>query len=87
MKDKAKERYKVKNKALKQYCENNEAKYASVGNPTLISLEDCDIVAERAVTQYRDACIEEINTEPHKPLMAKRRAIKILNSQYKKLNK
>jgi len=41
------ERYKPKNEILKKYLENNEPKYADVGNPTLISIEDIDIIIDR----------------------------------------
>lgn len=41
--------YKIKNKELQKYMDNNEAIEADCGTTTLISLEDVDIVIERVV--------------------------------------
>lgn len=55
--------YKLKNETLVKYIENNEAKHAAVGSPTLISLEDCDIVALRTIKEYKANLIKELEKE------------------------
>ena len=55
--------YKLKNETLIRYVENNEAKYAAVGRPTLISLEDCDIVALRTIKEFKATLIKELEKE------------------------
>lgn len=45
--------YKVKNKTLAEYLENDEAIEAEVGNrTTALSLEDIDIIIERVLSNH-----------------------------------
>lgn len=57
------DRYKIRNEILREYCENNEPKSASIGNPTLISLEDCDIVIDRVIKELTKSLPEKVIQE------------------------
>lgn len=53
-------KYIPENKTLRDYCENNEAEFAQVGNPIMISVYDCDIVAQRTRNDLIEELIDEI---------------------------